>query len=119
MRNMFGLSRKPLKLNNKCDFNTGADEALKHGIMTISVCPAAQVDAPMEKVWGVLNAPAMYSTWADAVVEDFEPEGKAHAGQVVRLWSKAFGLKWHITMKIKEVDDRNYRISVETHLPFG
>jgi hypothetical protein len=42
---------------------------------TISVCPAAVVNAPIERVWSVLLDSEHYGDWADARFTRFDPPG--------------------------------------------
>lgn len=87
--------------------------------MTLSICPAAEIHAPLDRVWGLLSDPSRYSSWADARTIRIDPEGMAHAGQIVHLQSPSFGVKWNITLRILALDEHNHRIVLETDLPFG
>ncbi len=51
--------------------------------MTVSVCPVAVIDAPLERVWDFLSVPAYYGQWWDAETRGIEPEGPAQPGQVI------------------------------------
>ncbi len=75
--------------------------------MSISVCPAAVVAAPVEVVWEMLSEPALRDEWWDARTERVVPEGKASAGQVIYL-KNALGR--HGTLKIETVDPQKHQI---------
>jgi hypothetical protein len=49
--------------------------------MAVNVCPADQVQAPVELVWELLMHPAGYGRFLDLTVERVEPDGPAAAGQ--------------------------------------
>jgi hypothetical protein len=87
--------------------------------MSLTVCPAAIVAAPVEVVWENLAQPARYSEWADAHVEGTEPEGPATAGQTVHLTSKRLGRVWQILFKIEEVNPEKHQISLHSLFPLG
>jgi hypothetical protein len=86
--------------------------------MPLSVCPASEVNASIEKTWSLLYEPAKYGTWADANVMSVSPVGFAQAGQIINLTSKSLGVKWHVSLHVISVDVINHRIIFETHLPF-
>ena len=41
----------------------------------ISVCPAAKVDGPIDRVWAILLDSENYGEWADARFTRFDPPG--------------------------------------------
>lgn len=87
--------------------------------MSLTVCPAAIVAAPVEVVWELLVQPVHYSQWADAHVESIEPEGPATVGQTIHLTSKQLGRAWRILFKIEEVNPEKHQIGLHVSLPLG
>jgi Polyketide cyclase / dehydrase and lipid transport len=87
--------------------------------MSLTVCPADVVAAPVEVVWEQLVQPARYSEWADAQVERIEPEGPATAGQTIYLTSRKLGRAWHIVFKVEVVDAQHHQIGLHALFPFG
>jgi uncharacterized protein YndB with AHSA1/START domain len=87
--------------------------------MSLNVCPADTVQAPMERVWELLMQPAGYGRFWDLTVERVEPEGPAVVGQTFVGWSRAFGRRWRIDGDIREVDAGRHQIQFRTSLPFG
>jgi hypothetical protein len=87
--------------------------------MSLSVCPAARVDAPGERVWALLADPARYDSWWDARVVRVDPVGAAQAGQVIRGRSRALGREWPVSLRVVAVDPGRQRIDLATTLPFG
>jgi hypothetical protein len=87
--------------------------------MTISVCPVAKVEAPLERVWALLMAPESYSEWWDARTEHVEPPGAAAPGQVVRASSRALGRRWPVTTRVEAVDAARHALDLRTTLPLG
>src|SRR5216110_2479843 len=73
--------------------------------MSLTVCPAAFVAAPVEVVWGNLVQWERYSEWfsADVQVERSEPEGPATVGQTISFAGKVFVSTLHFTFKVEEV----------------
>lgn len=86
--------------------------------MPLSVCPASEVNASLEKTWGLLYEPAKYGNWADANVMSVAPDGYAQAGQIINLTSKSMGVKWHLSLHVISVDVKKHRIIFETRFPF-
>lgn len=87
--------------------------------MTLKVCPADTVQAPLERVWALLMDPAGYGSFWDLTLERVEPEGLAVVGQTLVGWSRAFGRRWHIEGQIEEVDPARHHIQFRMSLPFG
>ncbi|MDQ6773393.1 MAG: SRPBCC family protein [Candidatus Dormibacteraeota bacterium] len=86
--------------------------------MIVSVCPAAEVAAPPERVWAFLAAPEMFERWADVRLVDAEPAGPVAPGQRLRFTSGAFGLRFGVTMEVGDVDAPR-RLRLFIRLPFG
>ena len=87
--------------------------------MTLSVCPADTVRAPVERVWELLMQPANYGSFWDLTVERVEPEGPAVVGQKFVGWSRALCRRWRVSGEIQEVDAQRHHILFRMSLPFG
>lgn len=87
--------------------------------MTLTVCPAAIVAAPVEVVWEILTQPAYYSTWADAQLQRIEPDGPAVVGQTIHFTSKALARKWPLVFTIEKVDPAKHQLGLHAHFPLG
>lgn len=87
--------------------------------MSLNVCPADMVSAPVERVWELLMQPAGYGRFWDFTVERVEPAGRAVVGQTFIGWSRALGRRWRIDGEIQEVDAERHHILFRTSLPFG
>ncbi len=85
----------------------------------ISVCPAANVAAPVEKIWQVLMDTAGYDQWWDARMERVEPPGPAQPGQILYATSRALGRTWPVTLKVEQVDVARHQLHLQTTLPLG
>jgi hypothetical protein len=92
---------------------------LEVGSMVVSVCPAANVAAPVEVVWELLSQPSNYDRWWDAHLERSVPEGPAILGQISYATSKALGRKWDVTFVVKDIQPAKHRIQLDVTLPFG
>ncbi len=66
--------------------------------MSVNICPAAVVAAPVESVWEILSDTNLYEEWWEARAERIVPEGKAVPGQVIDLSPSGLGRKWKITL---------------------
>lgn len=86
---------------------------------TLSVCPSAVVDAPVERVWDLLTQPEGFHLWADAAVVAAEPDGPARPGQVLHLVTRALGWAFAVTITVREVDAEQRRLHFVVELPFG
>src|SRR3954466_15381860 len=83
--------------------------------MSISTCPVATINAPIERVWDLLAEPANYDLWWEARTRSIVPEGRAHAGQTVQ--AKAGG--FNILLTVDAVDESEHTIHFTTKFPFG
>ena len=83
--------------------------------MTISTCPIATINAPIERVWEFLAEPANYDLWWDAKTHSIVPEGRAQVGQ--RVHAKAGG--FNILLTVDAVDESKHKIDFTTKFPFG
>lgn len=87
--------------------------------MTLSTCPVATVDAPIDRVWSLLANPAQYAGWWDAQTCSIAPEGAAQPGQQVFAQTSAAGMRWNVHVTVQAVDSEKRRIDLLTRLPFG
>ena len=87
--------------------------------MSISTCPVATVDAPVERVWDLVANPSRYDLWWEARTVSIVPEGPAQSGQQVIAHAGAFGLHAVIRLTVAGVDRENYQVDVLTRMPFG
>ena len=87
--------------------------------MSLTVCPAAVVAAPVELVWENLVQWERYSDWADVEVERAEPEGPASVGQTIYFGGKAFGRRWRFIFKVEEVNHERWQLGLHVLFPLG
>ena len=83
--------------------------------MTISTCPIAVINTPIERVWVLLAEPVNYDLWWDAKTCSIVPEGCAQMGQKVH--AKAGG--FNIFLTVNAVDESKHKIDFTTKFPFG
>jgi hypothetical protein len=86
--------------------------------MSLSVCPAAVVAAPVEVVWDLLR-PARISEWADGEVESPVPQGPAVVGQIFSVTSKALGRTWRSIFTVEKVNSERHQLAMNVKFPFG
>lgn len=87
--------------------------------MSFTVCPAANVAAPVEVVWEHLVEWERYADWADVQVERCEPEGPATADQTISFMGKALGRTWHFLFKVEAVNHERHQLDLHVFFPFG
>ena len=87
--------------------------------MSISTCPIAVVNAPLQRVWELLSEPKNYDLWWDAQTQSIIPEGRARAGQKIHAKTTEFGKAWDVTAIVDGVDETRHHIDLTTRLPFG
>ncbi|MGO8950510.1 MAG: SRPBCC family protein [Ktedonobacterales bacterium] len=87
--------------------------------MGFTVCPAADVAAPVETVWELLSEPTLYDEWWDARTERIVPEGSAAPGQVLYAKTSALGRMWNVTLKVEMVNPEKHQIRLRVTLPLG
>jgi uncharacterized protein YndB with AHSA1/START domain len=87
----------------------------------VSVCPAAVVNTPVERVWTVLLDSEHYGKWADARFTRFDPPGPAAVGQLMWANGREFGitLPLQVRLQVESIDPDNHRIVFDVDLPFG
>jgi len=87
--------------------------------MSLNVCPAATVAAPIEYVWALISNLARYGEWADARVDRIVPEGPTTPGQVLYANSRSLGKRWPVTLTVTAIDSDKHRIQMDVSLPLG
>lgn len=85
----------------------------------LSVCPAAVVHAPVERVWGLLTDPESLDLWVDATLVAAEPDGPVQPGQRLHLVTRALGWSFAVTIEVVEVDSERRRLRLLVTLPLG
>lgn len=84
--------------------------------MSLSVCPIAVIQAPIERVWGLLANPVTYTDWTDDVIDRVVPEGRAQAGQ--RVVGHTRWLARTVLINVRGVDSIRRTPDLTTSLPF-
>jgi len=87
--------------------------------VSISVCPIANIHAPINRVWSFLSQPTNYTLWWDAETRLITPPGPAQPGQKIFAQTQALGKPWDVHVLVESVDMAGQRIDLETRLPFG
>jgi uncharacterized protein YndB with AHSA1/START domain len=87
--------------------------------MSISLCPLATINAPIERVWSFLSEPANYALWWDAQTRSIAPAGAASPGQKIHAQTTALGMDWNVNVRVAEVEEAKRQIHLTTMLPWG
>lgn len=87
--------------------------------MTLSTCPVAIVDAPIDQVWSLLANPVQYARWWDAHTRSIVPEGPAQPGQQICAQTVALGIHWAVHVTVQAVASEKRQLDLLTQLPFG
>jgi len=87
--------------------------------MVVSVCPVANVAAPVEVVWELLAQASNYDRWWDAHLVRSVPEGPATPGQINYATTKELGKQWDVTFVVKSIQPARHMIQLDVTLPFG
>ena len=87
--------------------------------MSISTCPIASVNAPVEQVWRLLADPARYSLWWDAQTRSIVPAGPAQPGQRIFAQTAGLGKRWGVHITVQAVAPDKHQLDLVTRLPFG
>jgi ligand-binding SRPBCC domain-containing protein len=87
--------------------------------MTVTVCPAAIINAPIERVWSLLMDPRRWTHWSTARLETADPEGPLHAQQRLYFSSRAFGRRWRAVTTVIRVTPERHSVDVDVSVPFG
>jgi hypothetical protein len=87
--------------------------------MSMSTCPIATIDAPIDRVWDLVADPSRYDLWWEARTVSIVPEGPAHAGQRIVGRVGALGLYAAVRLTVESVQPEKHQLVVLTHLPLG
>lgn len=87
--------------------------------MSVFICPIADVNAPLDRVWSFLAQPANYALWWDAQTRSISPAGSAHPGQKILAYSPALGRQWLVNILVEGVDEPKHQLHLKTMLPLG
>ena len=87
--------------------------------MSLSTCPIATIDAPIERVWRLLFEPVRYDEWWDAQTVSIIPEGPAQPGQQIFAQTVALGTRWDVHVTVQAVMPEKQQITLRTRLPLG
>jgi ligand-binding SRPBCC domain-containing protein len=87
--------------------------------MSVSVCPIAIVNAPLERVWAFLSEPANYDLWWGAATRSITPEGHAVPGQTIDAHTSELGMRWKVGVVVTSVDEARHVLGLTTSLPLG
>ena len=87
--------------------------------MSISTCPIATVEAPVEQVWQLLADPSNYGLWWDPKPCSIEPPGPAKPGQRITARTRALGKDWDVQVTVASIDPDKRALDLTTQLPFG
>src|SRR3954471_20132433 len=90
--------------------------------MTIMTCPAAMIDAPIERVWRLLADPREWSGWSGARFEAAVPDGAAQVGQRWRFLAAAVGRRWPVHMTVVGVCSaapERHKLVLDVATPLG
>jgi uncharacterized protein YndB with AHSA1/START domain len=87
--------------------------------MSVSVCPIAVVNAPINHVWEFLSEPKNFALWWEAQTQRIVPEGRAHTGQKIHAKLVGFGKSRDMTVTVNAADESKHQIDLTTQLPFG
>ena len=85
----------------------------------ISVCPAAKVDGPIDRVWAILLDSENYGEWADARFTRFDPPGPAVPRQLMEADTRELGLTFKVRLRIESIDPARHQVVFNVDLPFG
>ena len=88
-------------------------------VSTLSVCPSAVIEAPIDRVWDLVTRPEGFDLWTDARLVVAEPAGRASAGQELHLVTRALGWTFAVRISVREVDPERHRVGFLVALPFG
>jgi hypothetical protein len=85
--------------------------------MSVSTCPIATVEAPVEQVWQLLADPDNYRLRWDAETCSIEPPAKS--GQRISARTRALGKDWEVQITVARIDPDKWALDLTTQLPFG
>ena len=85
---------------------------------TLSVCPVAEIAAPLDQVWSLLVDPGKLDLWWDAKLLRVRPVGTMVPGQLIDAAPHGFK-NFHVGLAIKEVNHHQHRLRLVASLPLG
>jgi hypothetical protein len=86
----------------------------------VTTCPTDLVDAPLERVWALLENPLRYAEWHGLRAIQATPPGPAQPGQVIREGIRAAGRTVYLlTLIVRAVEADKHQIAFESHFPLG
>ena len=86
---------------------------------TLTNCPTALVEAPVEVVWELITDPAAWSSFYDLRVKRIEPPGLAKAGQRVFAESGPRWLHLAVTLTFTAIDIAQRNLELVVQLPMA
>lgn len=87
--------------------------------MGFTICPSANVAAPVDAVWELLSEPTLYDLWWNAHMGRVVPEGRAVPGQTLYATVSRFGMTREQTFSVEAVHPEQHQIQLLVALPFG
>ena len=87
--------------------------------MTITVCPAATINASMERVGSLPMDPQKWTEWSSARLEAAIPDGPLHVGQRLHFSSRALRRRWQAVTTVLGVAPEPHSLDVDVSVPFG
>jgi hypothetical protein len=87
--------------------------------MTVTVCPAATINAPGARVWSLLMDPRKWTDWSTARLEAAKPDGPLHVGQQLYFSSRAFGRRWNAVTTVISITKERNCLDIDVSVPFG
>jgi ligand-binding SRPBCC domain-containing protein len=87
--------------------------------MSVSTCPIATIDAPVERVWNLLANPDRYADWWDAQTCSMTPAGPAQPGQQILAQTSALGIRWDVHITVQRITPEKRQLDLLTRLPLG
>jgi hypothetical protein len=87
--------------------------------MSVSTCPIATVNAPVERAWRLLADPAAYALWWDARTRSILPPGPAQPGQQILADTNPPIRGWQIRITVQAVNPEQHILDLLTRLPLG
>ena len=85
--------------------------------MSFSTCPIATVNAPVERVWQFLAAPAAYALWWDARTRSIIPASPVQLSQHILAQASALGRSWDVHITVQAVMPEKHQLDLLTRLP--
>jgi hypothetical protein len=78
--------------------------------MSLSTCPIATIDAPIERVGRLLVEPVRYDEWWDAQTVSIRPNGPAQPAIKSLPGTVGLGMRWDVRT-CASIDDGHMRVS--------